>query len=193
MRIIVTLFKSSPKSTATLSAPKPAAGHCWPRPLPETPGHSWASLSQSLVGSLLLSLGSWCIQSSICALQDSVSPVLCKFGQLYDGVNGDLLQEGLCHPQSAAPRAPAPAAVHCWPSPPHEALRQFCLSPCGVSGSWCAQGLFEPPERLWWALGLVLNVILLLLPPCSGFFFALRCGVSAFLDSAALEPSFLCY
>ena len=33
---------------------------CWPTPLPETPGHSQASLGQSLVGSLLLSPGSWC-------------------------------------------------------------------------------------------------------------------------------------
>ena len=38
-----------------LSAPNLAAGHRQPMPLPETPGHSWASLGQSLVGSLLLS------------------------------------------------------------------------------------------------------------------------------------------
>ena len=35
--------------------PDPAAGHCGLTPLPETPGHSWASLGQSPVGSLLLS------------------------------------------------------------------------------------------------------------------------------------------
>ena len=35
---------------------------------------------------------------------------------------------------------------------------QFCLSLCGVSGSWCAQGLFEPSEHLWWVWGLILNV-----------------------------------
>ena len=36
-------------------------------------------------------------------------------------VSGDLLQKGLCHmlwPRSPAPRAPAPAAGHCWPVPP---------------------------------------------------------------------------
>ena len=44
-------------------------------PLPETPGPSQASLAQSLVGSLLLSPGSWCVQSFVCALQESVSPV----------------------------------------------------------------------------------------------------------------------
>ena len=35
-------------------------------------------------------------------------PVLYKFWQFYGGVNGDLLQDGLCHTTSAAPRAPAP-------------------------------------------------------------------------------------
>ena len=66
---------------------------------PETPGCSWASLGQSLVGSLLLSPVSWCTQGSVCALQESVSPVLCKFWWLYGGVNGDLLQVGLCYTQ----------------------------------------------------------------------------------------------
>ena len=35
--------------------------------------------SGSLVGSLLLSPGSWCIQGFVCALQGSVSPVLFKY------------------------------------------------------------------------------------------------------------------
>ena len=38
--------------------PNFAAGHCQPTPLPETPGHSWARLGQSLLGSLLLPPGS---------------------------------------------------------------------------------------------------------------------------------------
>ena len=45
--------------TATLSAPNPAAGHHRPTPLLETPGHPQASPGQSLVGSLLLSPGSF--------------------------------------------------------------------------------------------------------------------------------------
>ena len=61
-------------------------------PLPKTPGHSWASLGQSLVWSLLLSPGSWCSQGFVCALQESISPVLCKFCWLYS----NLLQESLC-------------------------------------------------------------------------------------------------
>ena len=78
-------------------------------------------------------------------LQESVSPVLCKFWRLFGGVNGDLLQEVLCY-----------AHVYCTQSPCHrssplltctssgDTQAQFCLSLYGVSGSWCTQGMFEP-------------------------------------------------
>ena len=79
MKIMATSFKRSHAGAATLSVPNPAAGHCQPMPLLETAGHSQASLGHSLVGLLLLSPGSWCTQGSVCALQESVSPVLCKF------------------------------------------------------------------------------------------------------------------
>ena len=65
MKIVATSFKRSHARTASLSAPDPAAGHCRPKPPLDTPGHSWASLGQSLVGSLLLSPGSWCIQALV--------------------------------------------------------------------------------------------------------------------------------
>ena len=52
MKIMAISFK---RSHAAPSAPDPARGHRRPSPLPETPGHSRASLGQSLVGSLLLS------------------------------------------------------------------------------------------------------------------------------------------
>ena len=68
MKIMVTAFKMSHAGTATLSAPNPAAGHHRPTHLSETPGHSQASLGQSLVGSLLLSPGFWCTQGPVCAL-----------------------------------------------------------------------------------------------------------------------------
>ena len=54
---MVTSFSRSLACTAILSAPKPAAGHCQPMPPLETPGYSLASLSQSRVGSVLLSPG----------------------------------------------------------------------------------------------------------------------------------------
>ena len=93
MKLMATSFKMSHGFTAALNAPNPAAGHLWPISSLEIPGYSWANLDQSFVGSLLLFLGSWCTQSSVCPLQESVSPVLCKFWRLYGGVNGDLLQE----------------------------------------------------------------------------------------------------
>ena len=60
MKIIMFSFKRSPACTATLSAPNPAAGHHRHTPPLDTPGHSQASLGQSLVRSLFLSLESWC-------------------------------------------------------------------------------------------------------------------------------------
>ena len=66
MKIIVISFKRSHACTTSLNAPNPAAAHNPPMPLLETPGHSQASLAQSLVGSLLLSSGSWCAQVLLC-------------------------------------------------------------------------------------------------------------------------------
>ena len=60
MKIKATFFKRSQARTAALSAPDAAAGHRRPTPLPETLGHSQASLGHSLVGghcSFLLGLG----------------------------------------------------------------------------------------------------------------------------------------
>ena len=50
MKVILTSFKRTCACIVVFSAPNPAAGHCRPMPPPETPGHSWASLGQSLVG-----------------------------------------------------------------------------------------------------------------------------------------------
>ena len=47
---------------------------CWHMPPLETSGHSYASLTQSFVGTLLLSPGSWCAQDFVYVLQESVFP-----------------------------------------------------------------------------------------------------------------------
>ena len=57
MKIMVTSSKRSQACTAALSTPNSVAGHRWPTPLLETPGHSRASLGQSLVGSHSFLLG----------------------------------------------------------------------------------------------------------------------------------------
>ena len=90
MKIMGTSFNRSCARAAALSAPDPTAGYHGPSPPPETSGHSQASLGQFLVGSLLLSPGSWCTPGFVCALQESVSLVLCNFWQVYCGINGSL-------------------------------------------------------------------------------------------------------
>ena len=97
-------------------------------------------------------------------------PDLCKFCQLCGGVNGNLLQEGLCHTQVCCTQSPCPCGR---PVLTHtstgDAQIEFCFSLCGVSASWCAQGLFEPSECLWWEWGLILNMHSPLLPSCWSF------------------------
>ena len=105
---MATSFKRSHACTATLSAPSPAAGHPRPTPLLETPGHAQASLSQSPVGPLLLSPGSWCTQGSVCAFQDSIFPVLCKFWQLYVGLMVTSSKRPYAVPRSLHPEPLAP-------------------------------------------------------------------------------------
>ena len=69
-------FKRAYARTVVFSAPYPMAGHCQSMSPPETPGHSQASLVQSLFGSLLLSSGSWCTLGFVCVLQECCpSPV----------------------------------------------------------------------------------------------------------------------
>ena len=170
-----------------ISAPNPAAGHPWPTPPLESPGHSRARLGQSLMGSLLLSPRSWCPQGSVCALQESVSPILCKFWCLCGGVNGDLLQEGLAHTQVCCTQSPCsrPLLTHLY------LLRRHSDTVLAQSlwdlWSWCAQAMFEPSEHLWQVWGLILNVISPLLPSCWGFSFALGCDISPHSHSDATQ------
>ena len=141
VKIMAISFKRFHARTATFSAPNPAACHRRPTPPPETPEHSQASLGQSLVWSLPLSPGSWCAQVSVCAFQESISPVLCKFWQLYGGVNGNLLQEGLCHTQ-----------VCC--TQPHP-FGGKCIDQTGLK-SWCFQTFNVEPDKFFknWVCGM---------------------------------------
>ena len=176
MKIMATSFKRS----HALSAPDPAAGRRWPTPLPETPGHSWASLRQSIQW-VLVSPGSWCTQGFVCALQESVSPALLSSDGFMVGLMATSSKRAYAIPRSAAPRAPASGAVHCWPLPSTgDTQTEFHLSLCGDSGSWCTQGLFEPSKHLWQVWDLILNAISPLLSSCWGFFFAFGHGIYFF-------------
>ena len=148
MKIMETSFKRSHACTAILSAPNPAAGHHQLTPPPETPEHSWASLGQSLAGSLLLSPGSWSIQHSVCALQTSVSQSCVSSGSSMVGLMETSSKSAYAIPRSTTPTAHVLAAVHSWPVPPQETLKG--RSGSGSMGFPGVQNvLFEPSDHLW--------------------------------------------
>ena len=142
MKIMVTSFKKSRALTAALTAPQPSSRP----PLTHTSaGDSWTLLGKfGSVSCGVTASFSWVlvhIRFYLCPPR-VYFPFLCKFWQLYGGVNGDLLQEDLCyiHTQSPCPCA-RPLPTH---ASTGDAQTQFCLSLCEVPGSWCIQGLFEP-------------------------------------------------
>ena len=113
MKIMLTSFKRSNASTATLSAPNPAAGHHQPMPLPEIPGHSQESLGQSLVRSLLLSPGSWWAQGFVCAHPRVCFPQSCvSSGGSVVGLMATSSKWTYTIARYATPRAPALVAGH---------------------------------------------------------------------------------
>ena len=129
VKIMVTSFKRSHEPTATLSAPNPASGHHWPMPALETPGHSWASLSQSLVGSLLLSPGSQWKHKVLLVLSKSLFHLSCvSSGSSMVDLMVTSFRRAYSIPRSTAPRAPVPGAVHCWPIPLQETLKHSSVS-----------------------------------------------------------------
>ena len=135
-----TLLDSVPLTLKQATA-DPETGCYLPTPPLETPGHSWIWLGQFLGGSLLLSSGSWCTEIFVRALQEYVSPGLCKFWWFYGGANGDLLQQGLCHMQVCCTQNPC--SRHNWPVPPQETLRHSSDS---VSVGWAG---ILCPSHVW--------------------------------------------
>ena len=115
MKIMATSFKRSYAHTATLSALYPAAGHHWPTPLLETPGHSQTSLGQSLMGSLLLSPGSQWKHKVLLVLSKSLFPLSCvSSGSSMVDLMATSSRRAYSIPRSTAPRAPVSGAGHCW-------------------------------------------------------------------------------
>ena len=157
---MMTSFKRSHACTTALSAPEAAAGHHQSTPPPETPGYPWASLGQSLVGSLLLSPGSWCAQGSVCALQGSVSQFCVSSGCSLVGLMVTSSKEGLCHTKVCCTQSPCPGG--------RPLLTRFSAEDTqtlkGRSGSVSLGSpgvhkvLFEPSEHLWRVWGLILKV-----------------------------------
>ena len=99
MKIMATSINMSHACTATVSAPSPAARDTW-----TLMGKSGAvSCGITAPFSWVLECTRFCLCLPIVCF-----PVLRKFGQLYGGLNGDLLQEGLCHTQVCCTQSPCP-------------------------------------------------------------------------------------
>ena len=105
--------------TVVVSAPDPIAGHCRSTPPLETPTHRliWLNL---LWGPCSFILGPGA-HKVLFGSSKSLFPQSCVSSGSW--VNGDLLQESLCHTQVCCTGAAAPAAVHCRPVPLQETLK----------------------------------------------------------------------
>ena len=141
MKIMSTSFKSSHACTSALSAPDAAAGHRRPMPLPDTHGHVWVSFLWGHC-SFLLGPGSpkvLFVPSKRLFPQSSVSS-----GGSMEGLITISSKRAYAIPRFAALRALPPWQVTADTYIHRDTQTQFWLSLCGVSGSWWAQGLFEP-------------------------------------------------
>ena len=105
MKIMVTSLKISQACAAAVHAPNLAAGTMDPRLHRRLPN------TQRQVSCGVPAPFSWVLVHKVLLRPPRVYfSVLCKFWQLYSGVNGDLLQDGLCHTHT---RARVPVADHC--------------------------------------------------------------------------------
>ena len=100
------LLRKLPRRHCYTQRPQPCSK---PPPTHTSARDSWTLTGKSgpvshwVTGSFLLGPGALKFLS---VPSKSVSPVLCKFWGLYGGVNGDLLQEGLCHTQVYCTQSP---------------------------------------------------------------------------------------
>ena len=133
--------------------------HCWTqcpwtcsRP-PSThisTGDSWtlSGMSGSVSYGITAPFSWVLVHTRLCALQESVSPVLCEFWWLYGGVNGDLLHEGLYHTEVCCTQSPCPCGRPLLtPASTGDTQTQFWLS------LFVHKVLFEPSVHFWWVWG----------------------------------------
>ena len=134
------LLQKVPCTHCCTQCPQPCSR---PPPTHTSTGDSWTLLEKS--GSVSLGVTapfSWVLvhtRFSLC-LPRVYFPVLCKFWRLYGVVNGDLLQEGLCHTHVSCTQSPCPCGRPLLTrTSTGDTQRQVCLSLCRVS--WCTLGV----------------------------------------------------
>ena len=136
----------------------------------DTHRQAWVSLLWCHC-SFLLGLG---VHNVLFVPSKCVFPQSCvKFWQLYGGINGDLLQEGLCHTQGCCTQSPWPCGspLLTRTSAGDSQTLKGRSGSVSVGSPGALKVLFEPSECLWWVWYLILDVISPLLPSCWGFSF----------------------
>ena len=125
---------------------RPPLTHASARDSWTLPGKS-GSVSCGVIAPFSWVLGT---QRFVCALQESISQSCISSGCSMVGLMVTSSERAYAISMSAAPRAPAPVAVHCWPVPPQETLKhssvsvsvgpldpgvhKVCLNPLSISG-----------------------------------------------------------
>ena len=163
MKIMVTSFKRSHAHTATFSAPNPAATTTDPRVhqrLLGTHGQVWVSL---LWGHCFFLLGPGAHKFLFVPSQSLFHQSCVSSGCSVVELMATSPKRAYTYPSLLHPEPLSCGSLLLTHTSTGDAKTQFCLSLCGVSGSWCPQGLFEPAEHLWWVWGLIVNTILPLL------------------------------
>ena len=97
------LLQKGPCTHCYTQCSNSAAGHHRPTPPPETPGHSQASLGQSLMGSLLLSSGFWCTQILFVPSKGLFPQSCISSGSSMVGLMATSSKRAYTIPKSAAP------------------------------------------------------------------------------------------
>ena len=178
MKIMAASFKRSPAHTAQCPWPcsRPLPIHASARDSWRTHRRVWVSLLWDHCY-FLLSLG---VHRVLFVPSKSLFRQSCLSLAALCGINGDLIQECLCHTQVCCTQSLCPCSrlllTHT------SAGESQTLK--GRSGSVSAGSpgvhkvLFEPSEYLWWAWSLIINEISTLLLSCWSFSVALGHGVS---------------
>ena len=114
---------------------------------------------------------SWCTQGSVYALQEPISQSCVSSGSSVVELMATSPKRAYTYPSLLHPEPLSCGSLLLTRTSTGDAKTQFCFSLCGDPGSWYAQGLFQPCERLWKKWGWILNANLPLLPSCWGFSF----------------------
>ena len=147
-------MQAMPRSVS-LTLQQATVDPCLHRRLLDTHGQVGVSLLWGLYSFLL----GPCVHKLLFVPSKSLFPQSCVSSGGSGGVSGNIVQRPMPYPSLLHTEFLSLQLSTTDHNSSGDTQTQFCLSLCGVSGSWCTQGLFEPSQRLWRLWGLILNVI----------------------------------